>query len=1272
MNKLIGVFTTKNIRTIFLVLVSMLCTKSIIAQKVTIIGANYSNGTTRNDAVAFVANQQLAANEVIYFTDFEYNATTNVFGDAGAGTTTESVLKFTASAIIPKGTVISLRFVTPQVQGDPVPVTVAASGGVSYGSASFIQTINGITTSISYRTGGESIYAYSDNDDNPTNGVTEIFAVFFVGSESVTNGGGNIPANESPVPDYPNAIVVDGFTLVTTTELDLIEFTANRAAATSKATLENPSNYTTTANPALNPNVTAFTNIFPSTVLPIVTLTTTTSSIVENAAGTLTCTFTMNTPASGNVSINFSVGGTATFGTDYTQTGAASFTSTSGTITLPNGSTSVTLTLDPSPDVVLEPNETIIITAVSVASVYDAGSPSAATLTIINDDTGTSSPKVSLVGINHADAANTALLDGFSFVALEDLASGTVVHFTRRIYDKGALAFTSVYTGTLKWTAATGVNRGDVYTVTETSADVFSVTCSDGSSCGTITNIDAGFSIPTGGITLFAYKDTDDNPTNGVTEIYSALHTGDLTASSNGGVIPTNSNPTSVYPNAIVNDNFPNAVPARVEYKFPAERQVTVSRTALVNVANWLHAQSSATAPSTVRFTNIIVTSGVANPLVTVTVSPTSVTENSGTGMVYTFTLSANATSAMTINFSVSGTAIFGTDYTQSGATSFTSTAGSIVIPSGSNTASLTVTSTGDAILEPNETAIITINTGTGYDAGNPNIATGTISNDDFQMINPLVAIVGVNHGASPDPDGVSFVANQNLVAGTEIYFTDSPYNNTTLTFGTIESVVKYTVPTGGLAKGQVVYFVETGLSTNLFTLTCSAGSNCGTVALVTGDFAISTNGEDFYAYSDSDTDPTNGVTSIHSLFYAINGAIPTTANPQSIYPNAVVATGFANSIPNRTEYKFASNERTATVTMASLQTPTNYLIAQTTQNLSVVPFSSLNLCSATITTQPVSSFVCSGTNTSFSVVASGTLLTYQWQVNTGSGFTNIVNGGIYSGATSSTLTLTSVVNGNNGYIYRCIVNDCAISSMVMLNIYLLPTITLSSPNLSICAGATSFSLAYTATTATPTSYSISGAGITSVTNGTLPASPIVVNLSSSATFGTNPTYTLTVKNANGCTSSNTVGTVTVNATPSVPTITPPTNLFVCSPSTLTLTASGCAGTVTWSNATTGTTLTLSTVGTYAVSAICTVAGCVSNTSTVVSGLTIFPSALSLVSPTDNLTGTSLKKVGNSITATNKITSPANVTYQAGKNILLSPGFESAAVFKAEIQTCSN
>jgi len=70
---------------------------------------------------------------------------------------------------------------------------------------------------------------------------------------------------------------------------------------------------------------------------------------------------------------------------------------------------------------------------------------------------------------------------------------------------------------------------------------------------------------------------------------------------------------------------------------------------------------------------------------------------------------------------------------------------------------------------------------------------------------------------------------------------------------------------------------------------------------------------------------------------------------------------------------------------------------------------------------------------------------------------------------------------------------------------------------------------------------------------------------------------------------------------------------------------------------------------------------------------------LSVTAATKNLTsnfnaGTITEQTSLQISAVNKITSPANVTYNAGKSILLNPGFEARAgsIFKAQIQGCNN
>lgn len=73
--------------------------------------------------------------------------------------------------------------------------------------------------------------------------------------------------------------------------------------------------------------------------------------------------------------------------------------------------------------------------------------------------------------------------------------------------------------------------------------------------------------------------------------------------------------------------------------------------------------------------------------------------------------------------------------------------------------------------------------------------------------------------------------------------------------------------------------------------------------------------------------------------------------------------------------------------------------------------------------------------------------------------------------------------------------------------------------------------------------------------------------------------------------------------------------------------------------------------------------------------LTINPLNHNFTNPVNNYTTENLtKKAVSSISANNKITSPAQISYQAGNVITLNSGFEvnAGAVFKAEIKGCNN
>jgi hypothetical protein len=118
---------------------------------------------------------------------------------------------------------------------------------------------------------------------------------------------------------------------------------------------------------------------------------------------------------------------------------------------------------------------------------------------------------------------------------------------------------------------------------------------------------------------------------------------------------------------------------------------------------------------------------------VTVAVSPGAVDEDGLTNLVYTFTRS-DSTGALTANFSIGGSATFNTDYTQSGAATFTPPTGTVQFTAGSSTATVTIDPVADGTVEPDETVVLTVVAGTGYTVGDPASATGTILNDDTDV----------------------------------------------------------------------------------------------------------------------------------------------------------------------------------------------------------------------------------------------------------------------------------------------------------------------------------------------------------------------------------------------------------------------------------------------------------------------------------------------------------------------------------------------------------
>jgi hypothetical protein len=77
----------------------------------------------------------------------------------------------------------------------------------------------------------------------------------------------------------------------------------------------------------------------------------------------------------------------------------------------------------------------------------------------------------------------------------------------------------------------------------------------------------------------------------------------------------------------------------------------------------------------------------------------------------------------------------------------------------------------------------------------------------------------------------------------------------------------------------------------------------------------------------------------------------------------------------------------------------------------------------AVIETQPADAVVDDGGSTSFHIVATGAS-GYQWQVFDGITWTDIVDNGLYSGASTADLTVSGVTLAMNGYLYACVVSE--------------------------------------------------------------------------------------------------------------------------------------------------------------------------------------------------------------------------------------------------------
>jgi hypothetical protein len=201
-----------------------------------------------------------------------------------------------------------------------------------------------------------------------------------------------------------------------------------------------------------------------------------------------------------------------------------------------------------------------------------------------------------------------------------------------------------------------------------------------------------------------------------------------------------------------------------------------------------------------------------------------------------------------------------------------------------------------------------------------------------------LIAFTGKDVTGSNE---FSFVALENIPAGTIIYFADDSYNNVSNAFELDammdDAHLSYTPPVGGLIMGQVVIITE-GPTNNTFTVS-GAGGTAVRVSL-TNNWQLF-QAEPIYAYASNDAlSPWDNVTEIYAMLETSHSDISNTEDPTSDYPNAI-AVDLDPAPINVQAADFKDSERINTQ-LSDFYNINNYTLSNASLTLSTTNFTNL------------------------------------------------------------------------------------------------------------------------------------------------------------------------------------------------------------------------------------------------------------------------------------------------------------------------------------------
>ena len=456
------------------------------------------------------------------------------------------------------------------------------------------------------------------------------------------------------------------------------------------------------------------------------------SANVDEDVGTQNVTVSLSRAApAGGLTLNYDLDGTATRGTDYSISGA-------GTVSAAAGILSVDIPVVITDDIVKENEETVILTLKSGTG-YDVGSNNVYTLTIRDDDAtpevafATASASVDegigtrnvTINISPAPAADFTLSYGLGGTAVKGTdysitGSGSILVAAGVVSVNIPVMITDDTEDEKDETIILTISNSTEYTVGTASVHTLTITDND--------TPEAAFASVSGSV-------DEGAGTHNVTINIDPVSAADFTLNyglggtadegtdysiSGSGTVSVGAGVSSVEISIVVTDDSADEM----------------NETVILRLTSGVGYDIGSTGMHTLTITDNDV-SQVAFASLSGTVS-----EGAGTHNV---TVNVDPVSAadFTLNYGLGGTAVEGTDYSISGS-------GTVSVSAGVSSVDIPIMLTDDSVDEMNETVILTLTSGVGYDIGSTGVHTLTITDNDTPAL-PAAAFASISANVDED-----------------------------------------------------------------------------------------------------------------------------------------------------------------------------------------------------------------------------------------------------------------------------------------------------------------------------------------------------------------------------------------------------------------------------------------------------------------------------------------------------------------------------------------